>query len=247
MIILILSAFPEEQHYYRKTMNIVSEEKISFVNVTKGQIGSATIYLATTGMGTINAAAVLATLAAHLKPDAVFFSGTSGGIDPTLNIGDVVVAESAFDIDILAVHTKVIGTQFESALIDPNVHEKTPEIYVANPILLEASRSSTLHRYGIFHGRIATSNHFPSPKELFAEIKTKNSLIIDMESVAIYQFGWLSKLPVLVVRGISNTLDHQGDDVNIATANISSSDHAAELVLECIQTIIRENSLAATI
>ena len=42
-------------------------------------------------MGTINAALVFATLAAHLTPDAVFFSGTAGAIDPKLNIGDVVV------------------------------------------------------------------------------------------------------------------------------------------------------------
>src|SRR3990167_3981740 len=195
MNILILSAFPEEQDYYKKTLHPQAALKIGFIEVISCQTDSATIYLATTGMGTINAALVLATLAAHLKPDAVFFSGTAGAIDPQLNVGDVVVGQDALDADILSIHGAVVGTPFEGALINPNKQEKTPQIYSANEWLLKFATLPLASRYCLFHGRIATSNYFPAPKELFEQIKANHSMVIDMESAAIYQFGWLTQLP----------------------------------------------------
>lgn len=246
MNILILSAFPEEQDYYKKTLHPQASLKIGFIEVITCQTSSATIYLATTGMGTINAALVLATLAAHLKPDAVFFSGTAGAIDPKLNIGDVVVGQDAFDADILSIHDAVIGTPFEGALINPNKQEKTPQIYSGNEWLLRSATLPLASRYSLFHGRIATSNHFPAPKELFEQIKANNSMVIDMESAAIYQLGWLTQLPVLVVRAVSNKLDDQGADDEVDSSDIRSSDHAAKLVLHCIETITSQAELSLT-
>ncbi len=82
MNILILSAFPEEQDYYMHTLQTQAPIKIGFIEVISCRTENATIYLATTGMGTINASLVLSTLAAHLNPDAVFFSGTAGKVHP---------------------------------------------------------------------------------------------------------------------------------------------------------------------
>ena len=52
--ILILSAFPEEQDYYKKMLHPHTPLKIGFIEIISCQTDSATIYLATTGMGTIN-------------------------------------------------------------------------------------------------------------------------------------------------------------------------------------------------
>lgn len=246
MNILILSAFPEEQDYYKQTLQPQAPIKIGFIEVITCETASATIYLATTGMGTINAALVLATLAAHLRPDAVFFSGTAGAIDPKLNIGDVVVGQDAFDADILSIHDAVIGTPFEGALINPNTKEKNPQIYSGSEWLLKSATLPLTSRYGLFHGRIATSNHFPAPKELFDQIKANNSMVIDMESAAIYQFGWLTQLPVLVVRAVSNKLDDHGADDKVDSSDIRSSDHAAKLVLHCIEAITSQATLTLT-
>lgn len=237
MNILILSAFPEEQDHYKQNLHPQTSLKIGFIEVITCQIANATIYLATTGMGTINAALVLATLATHLRPNAVFFSGTAGAIDPKLNIGDIVVGQDAFDADILSIHDAVIGTPFEKALINPNKKEKTPQIYSGNEWLLKSATLPLTSPYNLFHGRIATSNHFPAPKELFEQIKANNSMVIDMESAAIYQFGWLTQLPVLVVRAVSNQLDAQGADDKVDSSDIRSSDHAAKLVLHCVEAI----------
>lgn len=246
MNILILSAFPEEQDYYKKTLLTQASLKIGFIEVITCQTANSTIYLASTGMGTINAALVLATLSAHLTPDAVFFSGTAGAIDPKLNIGDVVVGQDAFDADILSIHEAVIGTPFEGALINPNTKEKTPQIYSGSEWLLKSTTLPLASRYSLFYGTIATSNHFPAPKQLFDQIKKNNSMVIDMESAAIYQFGWLSQLPVLVVRAVSNKLNDEGADDKVDCSDIKSSENAAKLVLHCIETITSQTALTLT-
>ena len=243
MNILLLSAFPEEQTYYKNNLTITSTSKIGFIDVMHSNIQTANVYLATTGMGTTNAALVLATLAHELKPDIIFFSGTSGGIDPTLRVGDVVIATDSFDADILSIHDAVIGTPFEGALINPNVKQKTPAFYAMHPELRDLTKSLQPYHHNVVHGRIATSNHFPSPKELFAQIKAHNALVIDMESSALYQFGWLTQLPVLVVRGVSNVLDHEGHDEDVAHSDISSSDHAARVVLDCIDFYVNSYTI----
>ena len=73
MNILILSAFPEEHDYYKRTLHSHASLKIGFIEVLSCQADRATIYLATTGMGTINAALVLATLVWALF--AIYFFG----------------------------------------------------------------------------------------------------------------------------------------------------------------------------
>ncbi|MCH9745059.1 MAG: 5'-methylthioadenosine/S-adenosylhomocysteine nucleosidase [Gammaproteobacteria bacterium] len=239
MKILILSAFPEEQNYYKNNLEVTqAETQIGFVKLTTCRLDSTTIYLATTGMGTPNAALTLASLTSTLELDAIFFSGTSGAVQKNLKIGDVVIATEIFDADILSIHDNVIGTPFESALINPNILEKTPRFYPAHPALLACTKEINSSKYNILHGRIASSNHFPSPKNLFEEIKNNNAMVIDMESSAIYQFAWLSKIPTLVVRGVSNTLDEKGDDSDVANSDLNCSDHAAEVVLNCIKANI---------
>lgn len=244
--ILILSAFPDEQKHYMSTLTVKEKKQLGFVDVTICEQEGVLIYLATTGMGTVNAALVLATVAAQIQFDAVFFSGTSGGIDAGLKIGDVVVATDAFDADIFSIHEAVVGTPFEGALVNPNKKEITPRFFEAHPRLLDHTNTDKW-AFGVFKGRIATSNHFPSPAELFAEIRAKNSMVIDMESVALYQFSWVSNLPCLVVRGVSNVLNHKGADDDVAKSDVSSSDHAAMLVLDCVNALVLSHKKALTV
>lgn len=233
--VLILSAFPDEQRHYLEHFDILETTTIAFVKTHICNANNKKVYLATTGMGTINAALVLATLSAQVPFDRIYFSGTCGGINTHLNKGDVVIATETFDADILSIHEAVRNTPFEAALINPHNQQKTLRSFPANPTLLQASKNLTCH-FNVFHGPIATSNHFPSPIELFNKIKSHNALAIDMESAAVYQFAWLSHIPCLVVRGVSNTLDEDGGDDDVKESDVSASDHAAMVVLQCITT-----------
>lgn len=230
---LILSALVEEQNYYFQHLKINRTEKIGFVTVSIVQTETTALYLALTGMGTTNAALVLGTLATAIDFDAIFFSGTCGGIAADLKIGDVVIVDDAFDADIFTVHDEVQGTPFEPALIHPHKQEMTPRFYPAtlkNLINIEMN-------FPIYNGRAATSNHFPSPPAFFEIIKAQHAVIIDMETSVIYQYAWLTNTPCLVVRGVSNLLNEAGGDDHAADADVSSADHAAAVTLAIIENM----------
>lgn len=234
--ILILSALPEEQKYYLANLDVRETKKIGFIDVKIAKYQHHMVYLATTGMGTTNVSFVLAILATSIDFYMAFFSGTAGGIDKNIKIGDVVVATETFDADIMSIHDSVVGTPFESALINPNTKIKTPRFFSSNAEVISKVKLDGWD-FSVFKGRIATSNHFPSPKDLFKMIVDNCALIIDMESNPMYQYSSLSGLSCLVIRGVSNILDKTGSDDSIADSDVSSSDHAAMVVLDCISNI----------
>lgn len=243
MKILILSAFEEEQTYYHNNLDLKPNMQLGFVKVYSCILETTTLYFATTGMGTINAALTLATLAAQINPDYIFFSGTAGGIDPKLKIGDVIVATQAFDADIFSIHDNVKGTPFEPALINPNNGSLTPRFFTADSNLLKNMHQQS-EDFSTQHGILATSNHFPSPESLFQQIKANNAIAIDMESAAIYQYAWLSETPSLIVRGISNLLDSDGHDNNVANSDVCASDRAATLIMnKCYRLATPNNKI----
>jgi len=118
--------------------------------------------------------------------------------------------------------------------MNPNKKEKTPQIYTTTAPNLD-SITTKQATFTVYKNRIASSNHFPSPADLFEQIKKLNAMVIDMESVAIYQYAWAANIPALVVRGVSNVLDDQGNDDNVSESDVSSSDHAAMMVQQYIE------------
>jgi adenosylhomocysteine nucleosidase len=237
MSILVLSAFPKEQSYYKETaLKFVREQAVCGISVRVYAYMTHEIYLACTGMGTTNAALVISALAAVHAFEAIFFSGTAGAIDSKLSIGDVVVANETFDADIFSIHDAVAGTPFESALVNPNTQTATPRFFPSTYPSDKYPEFSTMP-FNVYQGRVVTSNHFPSPVALFEFIKSQQPLSIDMESNALYQHAWITKVPCLVVRAISNALDDEGGDKAVADSDVSASDHAAQVVMACIENL----------
>jgi adenosylhomocysteine nucleosidase len=64
-----------------------------------GTIDGHDVVLAGSGMGKVNAALVTTLLADRFGCRAVVFSGVAGGLDPSLSIGDVVVADRVIQHD----------------------------------------------------------------------------------------------------------------------------------------------------
>tara|TARA_A100001015_G_scaffold37020_1_gene40774 strand:- start:656 stop:1159 length:504 start_codon:yes stop_codon:yes gene_type:complete len=157
-------------------------------------------------------------------------------------IGDVIIAAQAFDADIFNIHNTIANTDFSSALIHPNTDTLTPRFYSADTTLLTLAQSVSHTHNNVSSGIIATSNHFPAPKALFELIKNNHADIIDMESAAIYQYSWLTGIPSLVVRGISNRLNANGDDEDTSCCDIdNSAANAANIIIHCTKQLRRQH------
>jgi uncharacterized protein len=241
----ILSSMPEELEYYDIFFSNTSFELIKIESFTFKiyDYNSKKILIACTGLGTIFASSLLTLVHCHFHPDYVLFSGTAGGINTTLNIGDILIAEQAYEAEIQEAFKLLPGTPFENCLNHPLKKENFPAIYKANDELVKIAKSINDFDKMIHCGTVVSSNAFPAPLDLYEKIKQENPYSIDMETSALYQIAWLLKIPVLVIRGISNLLDANGGDKNINQSDVKgSATAAAKFLLKIFHRLLFKNT-----
>jgi len=96
--VLIMSALPEELASLEEQTSDCATITFGGHDFLTGMIDSRDVVVAA-GIGKVNAAMVATLAIDHFSPSALIFTGVAGGIDDTLGIGDVVVAEHVLHHD----------------------------------------------------------------------------------------------------------------------------------------------------
>ena len=99
MTIGLICAIPQELAHLRAALADSRSEVAAHTVFDTGTIDGHDVVLAGSGMGKVNAALVTTLLADRFGCRTVVFSGVAGGLDPTLSIGDVVVADRVIQHD----------------------------------------------------------------------------------------------------------------------------------------------------
>ncbi|MBR4774083.1 MAG: 5'-methylthioadenosine/adenosylhomocysteine nucleosidase [Bacteroidales bacterium] len=162
-----------------------------------GRLGDNEIVLWQCGIGKVNAAVGTMRLVQEHHPDAIISTGLAGGIDPLMQVMDVLAATQAVyhDVDCGA----GLGCQRGQV-------QGLPVRFDADPQLLDhalkVQTNSTLRT-----GLICTGDQFITDRERQNDIKRHfpDGLACDMESAAIAQTCYLLKIPFLSLRVISDT------------------------------------------
>ncbi|HLD16925.1 MAG TPA: 5'-methylthioadenosine/S-adenosylhomocysteine nucleosidase [Coxiellaceae bacterium] len=210
MKVLVLTAMLEEAKDFFTTLSFKPYETEG-VRCWKHASKETEVFLAHTGIGTEEAAITVTALILQIRPDIILMCGTAGGIASSLEIGDLIIGEKIIHMDLHKIHALLTGTPFESCLQNPNTGELLEIHWESHPHLLALSMANALPR--MQKGMIVSSNIFPAPQHLFAEMVALGCHAIDMEAAGVNRaarrFG---KIPVLTIRAISNLLDETGAD-----------------------------------
>lgn len=91
----ILTAVPQEHAAVEELMSNRTFER-GFIH---GDIERTAVCLGMTGIGKVNAAVAATQLCERASPSLLIFTGVAGGLDPSLDIGDVVIGESLIQHD----------------------------------------------------------------------------------------------------------------------------------------------------
>jgi adenosylhomocysteine nucleosidase len=89
----IICAIPQEWAHLHGVLARPSREQIAQITFDSGELGAHRVVLAAAGMGKVNAGLVATLLADRFGCDTIIFTGVAGGLDPLLDIGDIVVAD----------------------------------------------------------------------------------------------------------------------------------------------------------
>ncbi len=207
MRILVLSAFEDELKVIRTQCDSIQETMISRCRCWIKQSADYTLLLSLSGVGTTAAAITTTILCEQFKPDVILFCGVAGGMQGQ-RIGDLVLADKVIDADLLQLPAILGDTPYHAALCDPHTMEPVDYEYVVGAEILRACSP-----YADEIGTIATSNIFPTPKHMFADLKALNCRAIEMESAGVFKAAQYYAIPVLTVRAISNLIDETGNDL----------------------------------
>ncbi len=103
MKIAIIGAMEEEVTLLRDNIKESTQETVAGCEFTFGKMRGADVILLRSGIGKVNAA-MSTTILEKYKPDCIINTGSAGGFNPELNVGDAVISTEVrhHDVDVTA-------------------------------------------------------------------------------------------------------------------------------------------------
>ena len=89
----VVSAFGPEMAVLRAQIEGAAVHAINGVEFVTGTLQGRNVVLFLSGISVVNAAMTVQLALDHFEIDRIIFSGIAGGVDPSLHIGDVVIAD----------------------------------------------------------------------------------------------------------------------------------------------------------
>ncbi len=201
MKIGIIGAMEQEVSILKQALCGCIEEKRGGCTFYHGQIEGIDIVLLQSGIGKVAAAVGTTILLSQFTPDIIINTGSAGGFDKNLNLGDIVVSTEVrhHDADVTA-----FGYEMGQMAGQPAAFKADEElIKIAEQAIAMKQEQNSVR------GLICTGDAFVCSDEKKAYIRQyfPSVIAVEMEAAAIaqtcYQFG----VPFVVVRAISDVAD----------------------------------------
>lgn len=225
MTIAILVAMGKELNLLLPLLKNTKSETIDGFTFHSGKIGDNDIVAMQCGIGKVNAAIGTLTLLNNYKPELVINTGVAGGASQDAHVMDVIVGSTIAYHDVWCGP----GTQYGEASGYPLYFESDKRFTNLIP-----------NRADIKRGLICSGDKFIASIEEVQIIQKAfpEVLAVDMESATIAQVCYLRKVPVMVMRVISDSPGASND--NTAQYNDFWQDapaHTFNLVQELLKQI----------
>ncbi|MDT5208250.1 MAG: adenosylhomocysteine nucleosidase [Mycobacterium sp.] len=206
MTIGLICAIPQELAHLRAALVDSHSEEAAHTVFYTGTIDGHHVVLAGSGMGKVNAALVTTLLADRFGCRTVVFSGVAGGLDPTLSIGDVVVADLVIQHDAGVLENERVRTYQpgHAPIINP-----TDRLgYPADPELLARvkERLAGISVPGrIVYGTVLSGDQYLNCEATRDRLRRElGGEAIEMEGGAVAQVCEAFGIPWLVIRALSD-------------------------------------------
>ncbi len=224
----VISALPEEQ---RNFLEKVDKKLDVSKDVIKGVVGRHTVFATLSGIGKVNAASVAQELISKYEVDTLLFTGVAGGIDEAINIGDIVVASSAFQHDYgylgdsFRVHATGtmpeigIGRGDESMYFDlrrnwskDTLGKIMEELSNSTPSLMSVDVGGNKYTPVLrMNAVVATGDQFIANESTKASLRKWKADVVEMEGAAVAQVARKNDIPLLIIRSVSDKAGEKAD------------------------------------
>ncbi len=199
MIIAIMGAMPEEIEPILERVGSYKTTEYAHNRYFTCNHAGHTLVIAYSKIGKVFSALTAATMIEKFGAQILLFSGVAGGINPKLQIGDLIVATKLcqHDLDI-------------TAFGHPYGYVPEGAVYIESDAALRQSALEVAATMGITlqEGVIATGDQFVASNERKAWIEsTFHADALEMEGTAVAVVCDALEVPFLILRAISDTAD----------------------------------------
>ena len=200
--IAIIGAMPQEVEILCSLMLEPKTTEIANCKIFEGKINNRPVAVLQSGIGKVAAAMSTTLLIQQFKPDMIINTGSAGGLDLNLNVGDVIISTEVrhHDVDVTA-----FG--YEKGQLPAN-----PAAFLPNEQLVEVAKKQA-EKLGLnaVSGLICSGDAFINGADKIAQIRADFPQVaaVEMEAAAIAQVCHAMQIPFVVVRAISDVADKE--------------------------------------
>lgn len=230
MKIAIIGAMEEEVILLRERITNKKEHTIVGFQFVEGQLYGKEVILLRSGIGKVNAAMSTTILLQTFEPDYLINTGSAGGLNPELEVGDVVISNDVRHHDVDAT---IFGYEYGQV-------PQMPASFKANERLIDIAEQSAkeIGNHAVVTGLITTGDSFINQPEKAAFIKSKFDQLqaVEMEAAAIAQVAYQYNIPFVIIRSLSDIAgkeSHLSFDQYLEKAAV----HSANLVMGIVSRI----------
>lgn len=230
MKIAIIGAMEEEVTLLRDHIEDRTQETVAGCEFTFGKIKGVDVILLRSGIGKVNAAMSTTILLEKYKPDYIINTGSAGGLNPNLNVGDAVISSEVrhHDVDVTAF-------DYEYGQVP-----QLPAAFLADEKLMAIAEAAAneMDHFQIVRGLIVTGDSFMEDSERVAFIQTKFRDIqaVEMEAAAIAQVAYRFSVPFVIIRSLSDIAGKQSE-ISFDQFIDKAATNSATLVMKMVEAL----------
>lgn len=191
-----------------------------------GRIAGMEVVALFSGVCKVNAAIGVQLLVDLFGADMIINSGTAGGMDPGLDIFDIVISTEVCYHDV----APDISTEF---------HPWMESVFFKADLKLISLSKTAVKKIRpdgkVVWGRMATGESFITDEGRLKINQEFSPLTVDMETASIAHVCYVNRIPFLSIRCITDTAEHSGldnFDENCAKASVIAKDITVALLTE---------------
>jgi adenosylhomocysteine nucleosidase len=198
MKIGIIGAMEPEVAILRAQINQCETISVAGCEFYSGELAGHQVILTRSGIGKVAASMATTLLLERFAPDCVINTGSAGGFDPELHVGDVVISDDVrhHDVDVTA-----FG-------YEPGQLPQQPAAFTSDRNLIQIAEQ-VMGQFPDLQSRIGlicTGDQFMCDPQRIAQLRQTfpTMMAVEMEAAAIAQVCHQFKLPFVVIRSLSD-------------------------------------------
>ncbi|WAA11536.1 5'-methylthioadenosine/S-adenosylhomocysteine nucleosidase [Fervidibacillus halotolerans] len=225
----IIGAMEEEVKMIRDQMENRRMETIAHCQFTSGKLNGKDVVLLKSGIGKVNASMSTTILMERYNPTSIINTGSAGGLNRELDIGDIVISTEVrhHDVDVTA-----FGYEYGQV-------PQLPPAFVADKKLIEiAVHSAKEINRKTKTGLIVSGDSFMNDPNRVNTIVShfEDVQAVEMEAAAIGQVCYQYEKPFVIIRSLSDIAGKESE-ISFDQFLEKAAVHSAQLVMSMVKML----------